>query len=447
MSLSELNWGAFVLLTIAVIGSRLLFAPFLPLDLLAISTPITIGFIAFLGLGVLAYSDVLRVNTTQFSFYIWISYVSFLVGATLLSSRKRVTDSVIKMRAPNRQLVRLALIYCILYVLIEIIVLQSKGGVPQILSVLFGGTAHREYVASLNITTRFSEGLGLSAILEMLSFYLFMALWVIVFIRNPRVALLLYTLHVIAFMAEYFSRSGLLAKLSVPYLAYMAFYRPNWRSLSVQLGVVVVATLVFFSWNAAIRLGQDYELSFEQVVTDTLSHAGGSVVPASQIAHYNLRGDPNEYIISMMTFLIPRALWESKPLIQYNAEITYLLTGRWVGDGTSIVTSTMLGEAWYFFGWIGMMILMMFFGMTAQFLERLLVHRPLTIGLFFLMWFSAFAQVRSTYLTFFQYAVILTGVSILLILIDRTTTMLSNRQLRHVTLLNKQEKVIGGQIG
>jgi hypothetical protein len=166
-------------------------------------------------------------------------------------------------------------------------------------------------------------------------------------------------------------------------------------------------------------MGITYDLSLDQVVADTVWDAGNSVIPASQILASELRGSGSDYIISMLTFLIPRSIWPAKPALLYNYEISYLVTGYRIGEGTSVVTSTMLGEAWYYFGWVGTILLMLMFGATAQFLERFLVQAPLTMGLYFTAWYSSMIQIRSTYLTYYQLAIILAVIGASLLWIFR----------------------------
>lgn len=280
------------------------------------------------------------------------------------------------------------------------------GGFANISNVVFGGTAHLDYVARIGEATFNVQGQTLSDIVRIFVSYIFVSLWVIAFARAPRMAMLIYVLHIVPTLGQYFSRSGLLSMLTVPYLAYLVFYRPSRRWLVTQFAIGVIVVIIFFSWNASTRLGQNYAVTLDTVVADTIRDAGNSVIPASKILRVDLRGNTEDYLTSMVTFIIPRAIWPNKPILLYNYDISYLMTGSLVGQGTSVITSTMLGEAWYYFGWIGTILLMFMFGVTAQVLERFLTRDLLTLGIYFIVWFNSFVLIRSTFLTYFQGGII-----------------------------------------
>jgi hypothetical protein len=120
----------------------------------------------------------------------------------------------------------------------------------------------------------------------------------------------------------------------------------------------------------------------------------------------NIRGNPKDYFLAMATFLIPRSVWKDKPLEQYNYEMTYQLTGQMIGQGTSVKTSTMLGEAWYYFGWSGAIWLMLLFGLFAYSYENLLSRNIYSLGLFFRIFYLTIIYIRSTFLTYYQTGII-----------------------------------------
>jgi hypothetical protein len=145
-----------------------------------------------------------------------------------------------------------------------------------------------------------------------------------------------------------------------------------------------------------------HDTSIDKLISDTLRDGGNSVEPATAILTQNWRGNSLEYLISLIGFLIPRSLWPDKPLIMYNFEITYLYTGNWPKPGNSIVTSTILGEAWYYFGVTGTFTLLVVFGAYAQLIEVMLSRTVWTLGIYYSTIYLSFILVRSTFLTYYQ---------------------------------------------
>ena len=174
-------------------------------------------------------------------------------------------------------------------------------------------------------------------------------------------------------------------------------------------------------------MGLNANVSREQVFLDTMKDAGNSAVPATVILSENIRGNPSAYFMALATFLIPRSIWNDKPNEQYNYEMTYRLTGSIIGQGTSVVTSTMLGEAWYYFGWSGTIWLMLMFGFSAYFFEYVLSRNIYFLGLFFEIFYLTVIYIRSTFLTYYQagIAAILAAIAVKIIF-----TVLGARQ-RH----------------
>lgn len=405
MSLADLNWRLFLPLCLALVGTRWLFRRVLPLRLISVSTAAMAGMVVFLGLGTLGYSEALWIPADRFAFFVWLAFLSYLVGAGLISASWKVSQPPEPWPRPSSRLLRWALWLCTVYVVVELILFLRGGGLGLLREVVLGGRAHFDALARIGeIADKGLEG-SLAVPAKYFASLLFVGFWVVAFSGAPRRAMLIYVGHLVSILGAYVGRSFFLGAIAIPYLAYLVFYPPKKRWLTMQLIAGTGIILVVFSWNASVRIGQTYDLRSERVVYDTWRDVGNSVVPASLVLSDQVRGNWRDYVLSMATFFIPRAVWPSKPALMYNYEITYMYTGKSIGQGTSVVTSTMLGEAWYYFGWSGTIWLMLLFGITSQFAERFLTRHPLTLGMYFLVLYNSFIMVRSTFLTYYQQAV------------------------------------------
>lgn len=405
-NLSDMNWSGFLIVCGAIAATRLMFKRVLPLRLVSMLTAATAGFILFLALPLLGYSNLFMVSVDEYGFLVWLAYLVFMIGAALARWLWGKSRPMGLHPRPSRALMQWAIAFSFLWVTLLFAKFIVTGGPARAIDVFFGGWAHFDEVARIGEQATSNSGQDLSSLLLAFLNNVFLCLWTVMFISRPKTALVLWGVYIVSGLDVYVSRSGLLGKAVVPLLAYFVFYRPSRRRLVVLLTGMAIIVLIYFSWNAAIRVGKSYDLSTEAVVSDTIRDAGNSAIPATIILSSNFRGDPVNYFASMATFLIPHAIWPDKPTELYNYDMTYFLTGMSVGKGTSVVTSTMLGEAWYYFGWTGTIWLMLLFGFAAYTFERVLTSRLVLIGLYFNIVYLTFIQIRSTFLTYYQAGIV-----------------------------------------
>jgi hypothetical protein len=402
MEILELNWGWFLLAVAAIGATRLVFTRFLPLKLFSIATAATIGFVLFLLFPVLGFSTALAISVQEYSGYVWLAYASFMTGAALArrlfgeNPRPDVPASL------DGRLLNFAWVFCISWTAVLVLEFFRAGGFDHMRDVIFGGWAHLEVLAEIGELMQRNQGLNFLQIGRILLGNIFICLWVLLFTRMPKRALVLWAVYILTNLDRYISRSTLLGLLLIPFFAYLLFNRPPLRRAALLAGALFIASLVFFSWNSSVRLGLNYRMSTDQIISDTMRDAGNSAIPATMIFSRNLRGDTDNYFLAIATFMIPRSIWHEKPKEEYNYEMTYQLTGLMIGQGTSVKTSTMLGEAWYYFGRSGAIWLMLMFGFAAYSYEKALTANVYVIGLYFKIFYLTITYVRSTFLTYYQ---------------------------------------------
>jgi hypothetical protein len=402
MSLPNFNLGWFILVC-GIIGlTRLLFVRILPLRLFSVTTAATLGFVLFLVFPIVGYSDLLAISLESYCGFVWLAYVCFLMGAAmarrLLGENKKFDNE----RSLDGKLTGFALGFCVVWVLVLLFEFFWKGGFAHMRDVFFGGWAHLEVLAQIGDLTSNNQGLGLLEIGRIFLGNIFPCFWVHLYLKMPKRAVIIWGVYTLTYLDEYIARSALLGLMLVPIFAYIMLNHVSARRVVLLSATVFVAGLAFLSWDSAVRLGVNYKVSTEQIVSDTIRDAGNSAIPATIILSKKIRGNSNDYFLAIATFLIPRSAWDDKPNEQYNYEMTYQLTGLLVGHGTSVITSTMLGEAWYYFGWTGTIWLMLMFGFSAYSFESILTKSMNSIGLFFNIFYITIIYIRSTFLAYYQ---------------------------------------------
>ena len=419
MNILDFNWTWFGVICISIAVIRLLFARILPIKLISILTAATFGFFVFLALPILVYSEELAFSAATYSALVVIAYTCFMIGGFLskkVLGKSSPTHSVFDYKPAAYQF---SLLVATLFVIIGLSIFLATNGLSKVFDVFLGGWSHLAEVEAIGERAANIQGIGVKQVFKTIAEVLFVCIWILSFKKWPKWSMVIWFLGILITLDQYTSRSELLGKAIVPYLAYLEIIQPSRKKILVQFAAITLVTLIYFSWQSRVRIGDDFVLAPDAIISSTLRDAGNSIVPASEILESNIRGNKINYFKSMLGFLIPRAIWHDKPDEQFNYEITYILSGKPIGKGNSVITTTMLGEAWYYFGWSGTIWLMLIFGFTVYAFDRLFALDPLLLGGYFILLYQGFIQIRSTYLTFFQQGVLTLLIGLILLMIFR----------------------------
>ena len=107
------------------------------------------------------------------------------------------------------------------------------------------------------------------------------------------------------------------------------------------------------------------------------------------------------YILRLVYLPIPRMLWTSKPTIDPNWEMTEHYYGAPIERIGTIVLLTPIAEALFYFGYIGLIIIPLFYGIVASWLERLYSTSPAFWGLLAQVYTWALLGMRHTFWNLF----------------------------------------------
>ncbi|GIK74007.1 MAG: hypothetical protein BroJett021_29950 [Chloroflexota bacterium] len=104
-----------------------------------------------------------------------------------------------------------------------------------------------------------------------------------------------------------------------------------------------------------------------------------------------------DYLFRLGTGPIPRAIWPEKSTVDANLEMTSHFLGRPMNTITSILLFTPVGEALFYFGFVGLMIISLLYGFVTIWLERLYSTSPSYWGLLAQTYVWSFLAMRQAF--------------------------------------------------
>lgn len=104
-----------------------------------------------------------------------------------------------------------------------------------------------------------------------------------------------------------------------------------------------------------------------------------------------------DYLFRLLTNPVPRALWPTKYIVDPNLEMTEQYTGMGIESVRTIYLFTPIGEALFYFGYVGLLIIPMMYGFLTTLLERIYRTSPVYGGLLAQVYVWAFLAMRHTF--------------------------------------------------
>jgi hypothetical protein len=404
----RLMWQGLPLLA-ALLLTRVSVSRVLPLRLLSTDSAVTIGVLVYFVLPVMSLQDQLALSWWEYSLHIWGAYAGYILGAMIgrkialgVGRRWGRMDLAISSR-------QLSAAICVLLVGYLGWRFYADGGPQQVVSAWMYGDIHR---ASLNTIEALEKDTGMTALGASVFQIVFVLLWTIVSSRSWLTGGLLWVIYMGSNLTGYMGRSAILGLLILPYVVYLRRKRRTPRQVVLLSLAILAAGMVFGSWMSWFRLGAQYSLSLDRVYNDTVRDAAGPMAMATVILENPAyRGSAVNYIGSLVFFVVPRALWPEKPGNEMNTAVTRLITGRTISRENSVITFTILGEGWFYFGAAGGVLLMMLMGGASWLAGEVLSRSHVLSGAYALVLVQTLFQLRSTLLYYIQYLILLTVVS------------------------------------
>jgi len=401
MSFDLLQMGCFVLTPLVMLALRLIALRWIPFRIVSTSTAATVGFLVYWVLPILTLGNEIDISLPAFSAHVCVAYAAFLAGcivsqrpATRLSYRLR--SGVIAVPGAYR----LAVLLCVAVICFRLYLFLRLGGFRYLIYFWLYSNPIGDTLAMFEAQFGASDP---SLLVSRSADVLFVMASSLVLVRRFRLGASLWLLGVLCGLTQYQGRSAIFESIMVPYIAYVLLRKPRPRAVLLHVSLFAVVGIMAFSWMGSVRQGEDWTFGLDRIVDDINMGFGGPTVNATQIlANQRWRGDPEQYILKYVLFVVPRALWPNKPADEFNRVATTLLTGRGISAQNSALTSTILGEGWYYFGSLGSILLPFMLGGMSQMFEGLFLSRPYLLGAYANLVVGTLISMRSTLLNYFQ---------------------------------------------
>jgi hypothetical protein len=103
------------------------------------------------------------------------------------------------------------------------------------------------------------------------------------------------------------------------------------------------------------------------------------------------------YAEKLLTLPIPRILYPEKFTVDPNLEMTEAYTGNLIAKTGTIILFTPIGEALFYLGYFGLIIIPFFYGFIIQFLSRIYSSSRIFVGLLAQVYIWAFLGMRLSF--------------------------------------------------
>ena len=411
----------FLAICFALIGIRILFSRVLPFRLLSVSTYSLAGILVFVGLGLefdRFYDPWLSV------LIISVFYLFFLLGEL---AGKRIKINTKKYATLGKSVLRrpvwraaLLLTFVVYIVLPFIQVLFTGVSLRELLLDTWttSGVAERSQSLVTHISGQSASANILRSLLTQLTgaWYLSIGIALVYFPRLSFAGLIFYVFTQLIISTG--SRSGVMIALVLVVTLWIRVKRR--RSLAVIIILILIVVGAFVAMDALLlgrggiaaegtlldRVGRNLKADF--------AYGGLGLNFARQMGPPPFVTSLN-YLERIVVMPVPRVLWPGKPVVDPNWEMTENYRGGYIENVGSISLFTPLGEAVFYFGYWGLIIVPLLYGFTVSWLERLYSTSSSFAGLLAQVYVWAFLGMRHTFYNLFA-ALITANFVILLIL-------------------------------
>lgn len=425
----------FFIIFLFLIFIRLSIRKFLPWKILSVSSFNLAGVLIFIGLGMgdksLNTPSLVRI-TIVIVFYI------FLLLGEIASKNikysfnrfKRFGDYILH-RSDLRYILNLIFVFFILSSIVNVISLGRSIG--EIIHVGWMTNTLVERSESL-IRYAYSQKLvGMNALVSMvqgqMNGFWYLSIGPIVY-HKPLLTylfLIIYSFNIFLLNAGG-TRSGFAIAIMVPILLFL--FSIKYKKLGIiillitSIGIILLLNVTLLGRQGLVISTNFFE-SISRVLYTDFAYGGKALELASIAKQPTLEKGIN-YFIHLIGVLVPRVFWPSKPIIDPNWEMTKAFTGLTLYRGGTIFLFTPLGEALFYFGYFGLIIVPFLYGFTTTFLERIYSTSKCYWGLLAEVYIWSFLGMRHTYYNLFTALVV--GKLVVIILIILLTSMLKSKK-------------------
>lgn len=399
----ELTPFPFILCVLIILGLRHLILrrrQFLAMDA---ESALLAGWILFPCSPLLLFEDLLELHPYEYMAHMVVAYGALLLGLRFIQKKGDDREDTYSYQLAwlfSARATHLATVFSVLYVTVALTIFLVDGGIGRARDLWMSGQALHSFLVSVETERLDATFVGS---LEKYLQAVFLLAWAIVFRKRARLGCLLWVLYTIPTIDRYMGRSEILRQSAVPILV-LYMQRPNYRKMiTTGLTALLPVVLLFLSWFSYFRLGSMGGRPIEGMMDGIVIDFALPGLTGSKLARADgLESDVLNYALAYATFPVPRILWPDKPGDDLNFVGTHYLTGRLVGLDNPVLTFTVMGEAWHYFGMYGYPIFMFTVGAFIGLWERKVRGSSAFCGFHAFLIMQCVIQMRSTVLHLFQ---------------------------------------------
>lgn len=425
----------FFIIFLLLIFIRLGIRKFLPWKILSISSFNLAGILLFIALGM--GDNSLNAPSLVKIIIVIVFYICLLLGESASKSIKysfnrfkRFGDYILH-RSGLRYILNLVFVYFILSSIVDVFSLGRS--LSEIINIDWRSNTLIERSGNLVRYTYSQKLIGVKALANMIrgqmKGFWYLSIGAIAY-HKPLLTylfLIIYSFNIFLLCAGG-TRSGFAIGIMVPILLFL--FSTKYKKLGIiillitSIGIILLLNFTLLG-RQGLAISTNFFESISRVLYTDFAY-GGKALELATIAKQPTLEKGINYFIHLIGVLVPRVLWPSKFIIDPNWEMTEAYIRSTLYRGGTIFLFTPLGEALFYFGYIGLIIVPFLYGFTTTFLERIYSTSKCYWGLLAEVYIWSFLGMRHTYYNLFTTLVV--GRLVVIILIILLTSMLKSKK-------------------
>ncbi len=418
----------FIIITLLLILLRVAWSFVIPWRLLSLSTTNLAGTLLFVALG-LQYMPL--THPMEGAVYVLLFYQCLLIGELLgkvirldQQGLTVVGDWFVSNRAVY---IGSFVVFCIFCLLPLINLMASGRSITSAIETTWsgGGVASRAAIVMDTINIRSTSGLTavLAGLQQQLIGFWYLSIGVL-YRRHSRITLVGLLVYIFGvFVSSNGARSSIFIAVGIVAMLWLLSQtqgrRKRLKSIHILFVILLgVASLVALDFLMSARTGFSQQSGVFTRISRTLKNDfayGGLGIDFATAARPATLETGTDYIFRLITGPIPRALWPEKSTVDANLEMTAYYLGQPMNVITSIQLFTPVGEALFYFGFVGLIIVPLLYGFATTWLERVYSTSPSYWGLLAQAYMWSFLAMRQTFYNLW-FALIVANFSLLIFL-------------------------------
>ncbi len=382
----------------------------LPWRMLSVSTTNLAGTIFFVALG-LQYMPL--TSPIEGALYVVMFYQFLLIGEFLgkiVYVDRQGLALIGEWFASSRTMYTgLFIVFCVFCLLPLASLIASGRSLTSAVVTTWSGDAVASRAAAVMDTVNFRSISGVAALVvgiqqQLIGFW-YLSIGVL-YPRYPRITLFGLLIYVVGvFVSSSGARSSIFIGVGIMAVLWL-LSRVQGRRKRLKLSHITfaillgLASLVALDFLLVARTGASQQggvtTRISRALENDFAYGGLGIDFASNTRPATLETG-TDYVLRLLAGPIPRVLWPEKSTVDANLEMTSYFLNRPIEAINSIRLFTPLGEALFYFGYIGFVIIPLLYGFVTAWLERVYSTSTSYWGLLSQVYVWSFLAMRQTF--------------------------------------------------